>query len=82
MAGWIGVPLAAFALYGGLALLLEDSASETVLPLGRRGRARTSLEGAPSNKSSAQRGRRESAASSDARQTDSKDGYVLAVWLC
>jgi succinate-acetate transporter protein len=45
VAGWIGVPLAAFALYGGLALLLEDSASQTVLPLGRRGRARTSLEG-------------------------------------
>lgn len=44
-AGWIGPPLAAFALYGGLALLLEDGASETVLPLGRRGRARTSLEG-------------------------------------
>ena len=43
-AGWIGGPLAAFALYGGLALLLEDSASQTVLPLGRRGRARTSLE--------------------------------------
>jgi uncharacterized protein len=44
-AGWIGPPLAGFALYGGLALLLEDSASQTVLPLGRRGRARTSLEG-------------------------------------
>lgn len=44
-AGWIGPPLAAFSLYGGLALLLEDSASRTVLPLGRRGRARTSLEG-------------------------------------
>lgn len=44
-AGWIGVPLAAFALYGGLALLLEDSMQRTVLPLGRRGRARTSLEG-------------------------------------
>jgi succinate-acetate transporter protein len=41
--GWIGLPLAAFTLYGGLALLLEDSASRTILPLGRRGRA--SLEG-------------------------------------
>jgi uncharacterized protein len=39
------MPLAAFALYGRLALLLEDGASETILPLGRRGRARTSLEG-------------------------------------
>jgi succinate-acetate transporter protein len=43
--GWIGVPLAVFSLYGGLALLLEDSMQRTVLPLGRRGRARTSLEG-------------------------------------
>jgi uncharacterized protein len=43
--GWIGVPLVAFAMYGGLALLLEDGAQKTVLPLGRRGRARTSLEG-------------------------------------
>jgi hypothetical protein len=44
-AGWMGVPLAVFALYGGLALLLEDGQQRTVLPLGRRGRARTSLEG-------------------------------------
>lgn len=44
-AGWTGVALAAFALYGGFALLLEDSAQHTVLPLGRRGRARTSLQG-------------------------------------
>ncbi|MEW2157870.1 GPR1/FUN34/YaaH family transporter [Streptomyces sp. NPDC007189] len=44
-AGWTGVVLAAFALYGGFALLLEDSAQRTVLPLGRRGRARTSLQG-------------------------------------
>jgi hypothetical protein len=44
-AGWIGLPLTAFALYGGLALLLEDGAQHTVLPLARRGRARMSLEG-------------------------------------
>jgi uncharacterized protein len=37
--------LAAFALYGALALLSEDWASETVIQVGRRGRARTSLEG-------------------------------------
>lgn len=43
--GWIGVPLVVFSVYGGLALLLEDGAQRTVLPLGRRGRARTSLEG-------------------------------------
>lgn len=45
VAGWIGPPLAAFSLYGGLALLLEDSSQRTILPIGRRGRARTSLEG-------------------------------------
>ncbi|MEW2625496.1 GPR1/FUN34/YaaH family transporter [Streptomyces sp. NPDC048106] len=44
-AGWFGVFLSAFALYGGFALLLEDTAQRTVLPLGRRGRARTSLQG-------------------------------------
>jgi uncharacterized protein len=44
-AGWLGVPLAVFALYGGLALLLEESAQRMVLPIGRRGRSRTSLEG-------------------------------------
>ncbi|MEU2711358.1 GPR1/FUN34/YaaH family transporter [Streptomyces sp. NPDC007205] len=44
-AGWTGVALAAFALYGGFALLLEDTAQRTILPLGRRGRARTSLQG-------------------------------------
>jgi succinate-acetate transporter protein len=44
-AGWLGLPLAVFALYGGLALLLEESYQRTVLPLGRRGRARSSLEG-------------------------------------
>lgn len=45
VAGWLGVPLAAFALYGGLALLLEESTQRMVLPIGRRGRSRTSLEG-------------------------------------
>lgn len=44
-AGWLGLPLGAFALYGGLALLLEESHQRMVLPLGRRGRARTSMEG-------------------------------------
>ena len=43
--GWIGLPLVVFAIYGAQALLLEDGAQRTVLPLGRRGRARTSLEG-------------------------------------
>ena len=45
MAGWIGPPLAVFCLYGGLALLLEDSAQHTILPTGRRGRARSWLAG-------------------------------------
>ncbi|POX42689.1 hypothetical protein C3486_03705 [Streptomyces sp. Ru73] len=44
-AGWLGVVLGGFALYGGLALLLEDTAQRTVLPLGRRSHARVSLEG-------------------------------------
>lgn len=44
-AGWLGVPLAVFALYGGLALLLEEGYQRMVLPLGRRGRARSSMEG-------------------------------------
>jgi uncharacterized protein len=42
--GWIGFPLAAAALYFGLALMLEDAQRSTVLPLARRGRARSSLE--------------------------------------
>lgn len=45
VSGWIGLPLAVFSLYGGLALLLEDGARRTVLPLARRGEARASLEG-------------------------------------
>lgn len=45
VAGWIGLPLAVFSLYGGLALMLEDSSQRTILPIGRRGRARSSLEG-------------------------------------
>ncbi|HEX4063606.1 MAG TPA: GPR1/FUN34/YaaH family transporter [Streptosporangiaceae bacterium] len=45
VSGWLGVPLVAFCLYGALALLLEDGAQRTILPLGRRGRARTSIEG-------------------------------------
>jgi uncharacterized protein len=44
VAGWMGVPLGAFALYGGLALLLEEGTQRMVLPIGRRGRSRTSPE--------------------------------------
>jgi len=44
-AGWLGIPLAVFALYGGPALLLEEGFQRTVLPVGRRGTARSSLEG-------------------------------------
>jgi len=32
------------ALYGGLAFLLEDTLGKTVLPLARRGAARTAIE--------------------------------------
>jgi succinate-acetate transporter protein len=45
IAGWVGVALSAFALYGGLALLLEDTSQRTVLPIGRVGRSRTAMEG-------------------------------------
>jgi succinate-acetate transporter protein len=44
-AGVIGVALTALAFYGALAFLLEDTAHRTVLPLARRGQARTSLTG-------------------------------------
>ena len=43
--GWFGLPLVVFSLYGGLALLLEEGQQRTVLPIFRRGRALTSLEG-------------------------------------
>jgi len=44
IAGWLGFPLCAAALYLGLALLLEDLNRGTVLPLFRRGKARESVE--------------------------------------
>ena len=44
-AGWLGLLIVAFCLYGGLALLLEEGAQHTVLPVMRRGRALASLEG-------------------------------------
>ncbi|WP_420037771.1 acetate uptake transporter family protein [Streptomyces sp. cg28] len=44
-AGWTGLAIGAFALYGGLALLVEDGEQRTVLPLFRRGAARRSIEG-------------------------------------
>lgn len=44
-AGWTGLGIGVFALYGGLALLVEDGKQRTVLPLFRRGKARESIEG-------------------------------------
>ncbi|MFE7749794.1 GPR1/FUN34/YaaH family transporter [Streptomyces sp. NPDC057428] len=44
-AGWTGVVIGVYALYGGLALLVEDGKQRTVLPLFRRGAARRSIEG-------------------------------------
>jgi succinate-acetate transporter protein len=44
-AGVIGVALTALAFYGAIAFLLEDTAHHTVLPVARRGQARTSLTG-------------------------------------
>ena len=45
VSGALGMVIAVFSLYGGLSLLLEDSLGRIVLPTGRRGRARESLEG-------------------------------------
>lgn len=42
--GVLGVLIFLFALYGGLALALEDVQHRTVLPFGRRGEAREALE--------------------------------------
>lgn len=43
--GTVGCAIAAIALYGGLALGLEDLQGKTVLPIGRRGAARRAFEG-------------------------------------
>jgi uncharacterized protein len=43
--GVMAFVISGLALYGGLAFLLEDSRGEAVLPVFRRGEARTSLEG-------------------------------------
>lgn len=43
-AGWSGLPLALAALYGALALVLEDTRRQTVLPLLRRGPSRRALQ--------------------------------------
>jgi succinate-acetate transporter protein len=48
ISGLVSLVITALALYGGLALLLEDTAHGTVLPLARRGQSRTALEGSPS----------------------------------
>jgi succinate-acetate transporter protein len=42
--GWLGLPMSAAAFYLALALMLEDTQRQTVLPLGRRGAARSALE--------------------------------------
>jgi succinate-acetate transporter protein len=43
--GWIGIALGAVALYAALAALLENVSKKTVLPMGRRHRARQAVEG-------------------------------------
>jgi uncharacterized protein len=45
IAGIVGVALTVVALYGGEALLVEDTQGRTVLPLFRRQRARAAIEG-------------------------------------
>ena len=47
--GVVGVILTVFALYGAMALLMEDVQRRTVLPLFRRGAARVSMEGSLSD---------------------------------
>jgi hypothetical protein len=42
--GWAALAAFGVALYGGLAFLLEDTLGRTVLPLGRIGAARESIE--------------------------------------
>ncbi len=42
--GWIGLPMSAAAFYLALALMIEDTQRQTILPLGRRGAARSALE--------------------------------------
>lgn len=44
-AGVVALAITAVAFYGGLALLLEEGAHHPVLPIGRRGEARSSVEG-------------------------------------
>jgi uncharacterized protein len=46
VSGVLGCLIAAIALYGGLALGLEDLQGKAVLPIGRRGAARRAFEGA------------------------------------
>jgi succinate-acetate transporter protein len=42
--GWLGLPLAAAAFYLATALMVEDARHRTVLPLLRRGAARSAME--------------------------------------
>jgi succinate-acetate transporter protein len=44
-AGILALVITLLAFYGAVAFLLEDTAHRTLLPLGRRGQARTSLHG-------------------------------------
>jgi uncharacterized protein len=45
LTGWIGLILGAAALYAAVASLLENVSKKTVLPMGRRHRARQAVEG-------------------------------------
>jgi succinate-acetate transporter protein len=47
--GILGLALTGVAAYGGVALLVEDGLQRTLLPIGRRGPSRTSVEGALEN---------------------------------
>lgn len=52
VAGWAGLTLAALALYGALAIQLEDVIGTSVLPVGRIGRGRAAIRGTPARQMS------------------------------
>lgn len=52
VAGWSGLALGALALYGALAIQLEDVLGTSVLPVGRIGRGRAAIRGTPARQTS------------------------------
>ena len=50
--GWGGVALGILALYGALAIQLEDVLGTSVLPVGRIGQGRAAIRGTPARQTS------------------------------